>query len=168
MLAWLKWNRLSLFGHFVAFYDTSIDFCGSIVNYITVYSTIDQMKQLLFAGPWFNIKMSSYLYTNTHCGDEAVVGYCYLHNGISYTGMIASLYWTNPLNVLISQCHCWWDYLLKYPLNDIIYMTIGSRISGTFLHPALIWSWRNPVAHRQIHWSKLAMISQQNLTYLGR
>ena len=36
-------------------------------------------------GPWFNIKMSSYQYRESHCGD--------LHNGISYTGKMPSLYW---------------------------------------------------------------------------
>ena len=37
-------------------------------------------------GAWFNIKMSSYQYRKSHCGDKAVVRSSYLHNGISYTG----------------------------------------------------------------------------------
>ena len=37
-------------------------------------------------GPWFNIKMSSYQYRKSHCGDKTVVRSSYLHNGISYTG----------------------------------------------------------------------------------
>ena len=44
-------------------------------------------------GPWFNIKMSSYRYRKYHCGDKTVVRSSYLHNGISYTGKMASLYW---------------------------------------------------------------------------
>ena len=44
------------------------------------------------AGPWFNIKMSSYQYRKSHCGDKTVVRSSYLHNGISYTGKMTSLY----------------------------------------------------------------------------
>ena len=44
-------------------------------------------------GPRFNIKMSSYQYRKSHCGDKTVVRSSYLHNGISYTGKMSSLYW---------------------------------------------------------------------------
>ena len=44
-------------------------------------------------GPRFNIKMSSYRYRKSHCGDKTVVRSSYLHNGISYTGKITSFYW---------------------------------------------------------------------------
>ena len=47
-------------------------------------------------GPWFNIKMSSYQYRKSHCGDKTVVRSSYLHNGISYTGKMTSLYWFGP------------------------------------------------------------------------
>ena len=43
--------------------------------------------------PWFNIKMSSYQYRKSHCGDKTVVRSSYLHNGIPYTGKMTSLYW---------------------------------------------------------------------------
>ena len=45
------------------------------------------------SGPLFNIKMSSYQYRKSHCGDKTVVRSSYLHNGISYTGKMSSLYW---------------------------------------------------------------------------
>ena len=48
------------------------------------------------AGPWFNIKTTSYQYRKSHCGDKTVVRSSYLHNGISYTGKISSLYWISP------------------------------------------------------------------------
>ena len=48
-------------------------------------------------GPPFNIKMSSYQYRKSHCGDKTVVRSSYLHNGISYTGNMISLYWTRAL-----------------------------------------------------------------------
>ena len=43
-------------------------------------------------GPRFNIKMSSYQYRKSHCGDKTAVRSSYLHNGISYTHKTASLY----------------------------------------------------------------------------
>ena len=43
--------------------------------------------------PRFNIKMSSYQYRKSHCGDKTVVRSSYLYNGISYTGKMSSLYW---------------------------------------------------------------------------
>ena len=49
-------------------------------------------------GPWFNIKMSSYQYRKSHCGDKTVVRSSYLHNGISYTDKIVSFYWISPQN----------------------------------------------------------------------
>ena len=50
-------------------------------------------RNSLSAGPWLNIKMSSYQYRKSHCGDKTVVRSSYLHNGISYTGKMTSLYW---------------------------------------------------------------------------
>ena len=47
-------------------------------------------------GLWFNIKMSSYQYRKSHCGDKTVIRSSYLHNGISFTGKMPSLYWTSP------------------------------------------------------------------------
>ena len=43
-------------------------------------------------GPWFNIKMLSYQYRKSHCGDKTVVSLSYIHNGISYTGKITYFY----------------------------------------------------------------------------
>ena len=48
-------------------------------------------------GPWFNIKMSSYQYRKSHCGDKMILRPSYLHNGISYTGNMSSLYWIRAL-----------------------------------------------------------------------
>ena len=44
-------------------------------------------------GPWFNTKMLFYQYRKSHCGDKRVVRSSYIHNGISYTGKMSSLYW---------------------------------------------------------------------------
>ena len=49
------------------------------------------------SGPWFNIKMSSNQYRKSHCGDKTILRPSYLHNGISYTGKMTSLYWIRAL-----------------------------------------------------------------------
>ena len=48
------------------------------------------------SGHWFNIEISSYQYRKPHCGDKTVIRSSYLHNGISYTDIMASLYWIGP------------------------------------------------------------------------
>ena len=48
-------------------------------------------------GGWINIKMPSYQYRKSHCGDKTVVRSSYLHNWISYTGKMTSLYWIGAL-----------------------------------------------------------------------
>ena len=42
--------------------------------------------------------MPSYQYRKSHCGDKTVVRSSYLHNGISYTGKMTSLYWIRALH----------------------------------------------------------------------
>ena len=49
-----------------------------------------------YPGPWFNIKMPSYQYRKSYCGDKTGVRSSYLHNGISYVGKMASFYWISP------------------------------------------------------------------------
>ena len=49
------------------------------------------------SGGWFNKKMSSYQYRISHCGDKMILRPSYLHNRISYTGKITSLYWIRAL-----------------------------------------------------------------------
>ena len=61
-------------------------------------------------GPWFNIKMSSYQYRKSHCGDKTVVRSSYLHNGISYTGKMTSLYWIRALVVSSSRRTVKWSF----------------------------------------------------------
>ena len=48
-------------------------------------------------GGWFNIKMTSYQYRKSHCGDKTILRPSYLQNGISYTGKMTSLYWIRSL-----------------------------------------------------------------------
>ena len=51
-------------------------------------------------GPWFNIKMSSYQYRKSHCGDKTILRPSYIHNGISYAGKMTSLYWIMALGYI--------------------------------------------------------------------
>ena len=44
-------------------------------------------------GGRFNKKISSYQYGKSRCGDKTILRPSYLHNGISYTGKMTSLYW---------------------------------------------------------------------------
>ena len=66
-------------------------------------------------GPWFNIKMLSYQYMKSHCGDKTILRPSYLHNGISYTGKTTSLYWTKSQDVV-------WYIVVKLacPIRDSI------------------------------------------------
>ena len=59
--------------------------------------------QVLQPGPWFNIKMSFYQY----CGDKTILRPSYLHNGISYTDKMTSLYWIRT-QVLSGRKHTAW------------------------------------------------------------
>ena len=59
------------------------------------------------SGPGFNIKMPYYQYRKSHCGDKTILRPSYLHNGISYTGKMPSLYWTH-LQIPRNSVLCWY------------------------------------------------------------
>ena len=46
-----------------------------------------------WTGGRINIKMSSYQYKKSHCGDKTILRPSYLHIEISYTGKMLSSYW---------------------------------------------------------------------------
>ena len=60
--------------------------------------------------------MSSYQYRKSHCGDKTVVRSSYLHNGISYTGKMTSLYSFSPL-VLLLRPLCQYKQVVLPPIN---------------------------------------------------
>ena len=64
------------------------------------------MQFLSRPGPWFNIKMTSYRYRKSHCGDKTILRPSYLHNGISYTGKMTSLYWIRAQHIITNVCTC--------------------------------------------------------------
>ena len=57
-------------------------------------------------GGWINIKMPSYQYTKSHCGDKTILRPSYLHDGISYTVKMASLFWIGAL-FCCQTCWCY-------------------------------------------------------------
>ena len=50
--------------------------------------------------------MPSYQYRKPHCGDKTILRPSYLHNGVSYTGKMASLYWIRAQYPKISIRKC--------------------------------------------------------------
>ena len=60
---------------------------------LALLSTLHLLTAVKCSGSWFNIRMTSYQYRKSHCGDKTIFRPSYLHNGISYTGKITSLYW---------------------------------------------------------------------------
>ena len=61
---------------------------------------VDIVRKRNISRLWFNIKMKSYQYRKSHCGDKTILRPSYLHNGISYTGKMSSLYWMAPQTIL--------------------------------------------------------------------
>ena len=69
--------------------------------------------------PWFSIKMPSYQYRKTLCGDKMIVSLSYLHNGISHTGKIASLYLIGPLVAILAVWyHITVDVMTRQQLTE--------------------------------------------------
>ena len=49
----------------------------------------------------YKLKMPSYQYRKSDCGDKTILRPSYLHNGISYTGETTSLYWIGAQDSLV-------------------------------------------------------------------
>ena len=87
----------------------------------TSQNTSQQRYPLAYRpGPWFNIKMSSYQYRKSHCGDKTILWPSYLHNGISITGKTTPLYW-----------------IRAQPITNGWYQLIGDHVS----HPSDMVTW---------------------------
>ena len=75
--------------------------------------------------------MSSYRYRKSHCGDKTVVRSSYLHNGISYTGKMTSLYWFGPL--VMGGCLMAPSHQLNHRLL-IANLTLKGKLQWSFNH----------------------------------
>ena len=100
-------------------------------------------------GPGFSTNMSSYRHRKSHCGDKTVVRSSYLHIGISYTGKMASLYWTNPQNKMADCLHPTFHSLKNVftpqPKLGSRGIVVACRAGGRYLTPlplsrAQFWS----------------------------
>ena len=63
-----------------------------------IYSWLAKPQKIYFEtkkcpGGWFNIKIQSYQYRKSYCGDKTVIRLFYLHNVIAYTGKMTYSYW---------------------------------------------------------------------------
>ena len=76
-------------------------------------------------GAQFNIKMTSYQYRKSHCGDKTAVRSSYLHNGIFYTGKMSSLYWTRAQVPISESGQCNSSHY-----SDVIMSVMASQITS--------------------------------------
>ena len=79
-------------------YQADLQLITNILPISPISNNISQLYvgAITYPGPRFNIKMSSYQYRKSHCGGKTILRPSYLHNGISYTGKMTSLYWISP------------------------------------------------------------------------
>ena len=97
---------------------------------------------ILDPGPRFNIKMTSYRYRKSHCGDKTIERSSYLHNGISYTGKITSLYWMRahdpkfPENISASK-----GLTIKDSIVYAMDLTLACNVKCVDNHRSEEYSW---------------------------
>ena len=143
----------------------TIDLRGAQVNETSLVK--------LYPGPRFNLKMSSYQYRKSHCGDKTVVRSSYLHNGISYTGKMSSLYWIGAQGFNTSSAS-----LPSYPSNCLQWKTpsishtplwrlgrVGAlppiairgcaALPGRFHSQTTPWAPSHPILHPRAGWLPL-------------
>ena len=72
--------------------------CNSHCNWLAGVQ-LTTTKNSISPGGRFNKKISSYQYRKSHCGDKTILRPSYLHNAISYTGKMTSLYWIRALMI---------------------------------------------------------------------
>ena len=88
-----------------------------------------QQVNRLRPGPWFNIKMSSYRYRKSHCGDKTVIRSSYLYNVISYT--TKSVFHHNSNVVLFKIL----KKIGKNEVTAIKYFTSNNNIKSQYCWP---------------------------------
>ena len=89
-------------------------------------------------GGWFNIKMASNQYRKSHCGDKTILRPSYLHNRISYTGKMASLYWIGALIILRASPRHWSQSKMGYAPCKRPTLITSIRMVGTGYYGMLL------------------------------
>ena len=95
--------------------------CWTHCDLVLPYGTMEP-------GPWFNIKMTSYQYRISHCGDQTILRPSFLHIGISYTDKTTSLYWIGAL--IDIGYGTWWSQAII--LCNIDFSYIGEVMEKLF------------------------------------
>ena len=135
-------------------------------------------------GPRFNIKMLSYQYRKSHCGDKTVVRSSYLHNGISHTGKMTSLYWFSPLAPNITRwpaamiltmqdkegsCFSWWRISTNFGNSArrsvkkaIICLCYPNGLSMTRVNPIHVVCSVDMYTYLHIEWGATITCSSNN------
>ena len=97
-----------------------------------------------WTGHWFNTKMPSYQYRDSHYIDETVVRPSYLHNDIFSAGMTTSLCWTSPQGPIllfgkIKSLKCHWGRMTHLCVSRL---TITGSDNGLLpgQRQAIIWT----------------------------
>ena len=98
------------------------------------------------SGGWFNIKMSSYQYRKSHCGDKMILRPSYLHNGISYTGKMISLYW---IRAQMQEALSFWLVCLSIQLVCQVAHWLSIPPRGFW---ALFWKCMEGMASNLTYW----------------
>ena len=103
--------------------------------------------------------MISYRYRKSRCWDKTIVRSSYLHNGISYTGKMASLYWIRALAlfatrdaVLCLKSRITWLFVQKIvqARKSKLRITEESSGGGGFPHKGLVM--QNSARVRESHY----------------
>ena len=92
---------------------------------------------------WFNKKMPSYQYRKSHCGDKTILWPSYLHNGISYTGKTASVYWIRALIFVLGNPS---STVPPCIFNPSLVGTVSANICKENA-PFLYWTFKNVQHH---------------------
>ena len=100
--------------------------CGWYRSYDWESYLSKSAEQSSESGPQFNIKMSSYQYRKSHCGDKTVVRSSYLHNGISYTGKMWSLYWIRAQVIYFTFIRCEKQLLIDSQTSTVQPLKFGN------------------------------------------
>ena len=83
-------------------------------------------------GPRFNIKMTSYQYRKSHCGDKTILRPSYLRNGIYFTGKTTYLYWIRAhWSMLAYTAHC-----MKQAVDLVVGCAVVAHSDSEFLEDA--------------------------------
>ena len=110
-----------------------------------------------WAGGRINIKISSYQYRKSYCGDKTILRPSYLHNGISFTDNMTYFNWIRALNPTPSSTD---DTEVSTPRAELFW----SNISICFSTMTLLKNTFRPftLMINRYGWSKLHITKMQS------